>query len=241
MKLQEYFVRPTNVAVRLWSTALVCGVTIACGEPRVATPPPDRTQAPVAGSGATTVPPSPSQVVAATTAPAPAASPANATELQLQLRKIFSGYEYVPTREDLLRLAAEPALVPALWTLYGDAHAPLAARTQSLVSLRFFPSDQTRAWLEQVLADATTPNTVRRPAAKAYGHAFGAAAVPVLTQLLAHPDLHTRDSAARALGAIAVPASKVALEARLSIEPEPSVKATLVAQLAKLGSAAGQP
>ncbi|MBI5609716.1 MAG: HEAT repeat domain-containing protein, partial [Deltaproteobacteria bacterium] len=159
--------------------------------------------------------------------------PAAAAPLGQRLAKVFGGYEYVPTREDLLAVAPEAELVPALWALYHAPEQRLAVRTQALVSLRFFPSEQVLGWFETVLRDPATVAAVRRPAAKAYGFAFGERAVSLLGELLGHEDLHTRDSAARALGAIASPAARQKLSERDKVESEPSVKATLAAELAK--------
>ncbi len=208
------------------SLAFFAVALMACSEPKATSNPPhaaapaqpelakpDREPAPVANRTGT---------------PDPSTAP-----LGQRLAKAFSGYEYVPTREDLLKVAPEAELVPALWTLYHAPDQRLAVRTQALVSLRFFPSEQVQSWFETVLRDPATVDAVRRPAAKAYGFAFGERAVAVLGELLAHADLHTRDSAARALGAIGTAAARQKLSERAKIESEASVQATLAAELAK--------
>lgn len=215
--------RNTNLAL----FALGMATLASCSEPKATAP---------ATPNAATQPSEP-PLTKPTSAPGQVAQPAvtqpASLPLQQRLAKVFSGYEYVPHREDLLTIAPEGELVPGLWTLY---HAPgerLAVRTQALVSLRFFPNEQVLGWFETVLRDPATVDAVRRPAAKAYGFAFGERAVGLLSELLAHADLHTRDSAARALGAMATAAARQALVNRDKVETELSVKTTLAAELAK--------
>lgn len=167
--------------------------------------------------------------VAAT--PSPALAPAGAG-LDAKLRTAFGGFEHVPDRAELQALAPEPELAAALWSLWQDPTARLAVRTNALVCLRFFPSPQVQARFEQLLQDPATSAVVRRPLAKAYGYAFAAAALPLLSQLLDHPELHTRDSAARAIAAISDAKVRPLLEKRLAVETEASVRQTLQRLLA---------
>lgn len=232
----------------------ICAVlswSAACGEPKgrdtaVHAPP-------VAAARGTAVQQAPTGAVS-TAAPPTAAAPPNAAaplaaglpagaapagrELDAKLRTAFGGFEHVPDREELLSLAPEAELGPALWSLWQDPAARLSVRTNALVSLRFFPSPQVQARFEQLLQDPATSAVVRRPLAKAYGYAFGAAALPLLSQLLDHAELHTRDSAARALAAINDAKVRPLLEKRLAAETEPSVRQTLQRLLA---APAGRP
>lgn len=213
-----------NTTVALFALGLA--TLAACSEPKATATAP---QAEPPAQAELAKPATGPAAVAGSAAPqAPAAAP-----LGQRLAKVFSGYEYVPTRDDLLAVAPEPELVPALWALYHAPDQRLAVRTQALVSLRFFPSEQVRGWFEAVLRDPATVDAVRRPAAKAYGFAFGERAIAVLGELLGHADLHTRDSAARALGTIGTEAARQLLSERAKIEPDASVKATLAAELAK--------
>ncbi len=220
-----------------WSFAAVLALGIgACGEPRGRASPPvsaeaarQEAQAPVVAS-----PPAPG-AVAGHPSPAAAAPQGaiDAGQLRARLTAAFSGFEHVPDKAELLALAPADQLTPALWGLWQDASTRQIIRANALLSLRFFPSSQVQAWFEQLLADPATPPTVRRPLAKAYGFAFGVGALAMLGQQLDHAEPHTRDSAARALGAIADPRARALLEKRLAVEAEPFVRQTLQKLLGK--------
>lgn len=207
---------------------------VACSEPK------GKAAAPVFAASEsklapapTALPASPGPVLADKTSPLPLpAAPLDANQLRARLTTAFSGFEHVPDSAELLALAPAEQLTPALWALWQDATVRQIIRTNALVSLRFFPSSQVQAWFEQLLADPATAPTVRRPLAKAYGYAFGAAAIAVLGHQLDHAEPHTRDSAARALGAIADPRARALLEKRLTAETEPFVRQTLQKLLA---------
>lgn len=214
---------PLTVAAGCWAALP------GCSEPKAA---PSREAPP---SAVTPQPASASPAQPAAVAPGVggAAAPAPSRPISERLTEVFGGYEYVPHREDLLSIAPEAELVPALWALYQTPGQRLIVRTQALVSLRFFPSGQVKSWYEQVLGDAKTVDAVRRPLVKAYGFAFGEQAVDALGSLLGHADLYTRDAAARALGAIGTQSARNLLTARAKVESEPSVRSTIDAQLAQ--------
>jgi len=161
-----------------------------------------------------------------------ASQPPSARPLRDRLLTAFGGYEFVPGREALLKIAPEPELVPGLIALWQDPAAPLNARINALASLRHWPSLLTRAVFEAALQAAVTPDAARRSAVKAYGVAFGPDAVPLLALLSTHRDLHTRDAVARALARVGTAGSKAALGKALEAETEPSVRTTLEAAIA---------
>lgn len=148
--------------------------------------------------------------------------------LRTRLIAAFSGIEHVPDQAELLAFATPEQLRPALWSLWQDASVRQIIRTNALVSLRFFPTPQIRTWFEQLLLDPATLATVHRSLAKAYGFAFGSVAIALLSLQLEHPSPHTRDSAARALAAIADPRPPGLLRQRLGRETEPLVRKTLL-------------
>lgn len=211
----------------------VVWLVAACGEPRGRDTQVSAAPAAVAGREAGTGQAnSPAAAgVSASVTPAPSPAPAS-LGLDAKLRAAFGGFEHVPDRAELLALAPEPELGPALWALWQDPTSRLAVRTNALVSLRFFPTPELQARFEQLLQDPATSAVVGRPLAKAYSYAFGAAALPLLSQLLDHVDLHTRDSAARAITATGDAKARPLLEKRLSIETEASVRQTLQRLLA---------
>ena len=159
--------------------------------------------------------------------------------LRQRLLAALGGYENMITRDQLLRLGTSEQLTPALAGIYQDASVHLAVRIQALSSLRFFPDARSRTTLEQALTGADTTDAARRSAVKAYAAGFGAQAVPVLGRVLEHPELHTRNAAARALGEIHTEQALATLRLRLPSEADPMVKATIQAQLA--AAPAGKP
>jgi HEAT repeat protein len=148
-------------------------------------------------------------------------------ELQRSLIAGLAGYETIATREQLLRLGDEGALVDALAALYRDPGVDSYIRVRALTSLHFFPGPTAKAVLEQALEAPDTTDVARRTAVKAYGAGFGQTAVPLLGKLIDHPDVHTRNAAAEMLGEIRGERSLQALRRRLVHEASPLVRGTI--------------
>jgi HEAT repeat protein len=157
-------------------------------------------------------------------------APAGA-ELQRSLVIGLGGYEDVPTREQLLRLGDEAQLVDGLVAIYRDPGVESYVRVRALTSLHLFPNATSQAVLEQALQAPETTDVARRTAVKAYGAGFGQAAVPLLGKLIDHPDLHTRNAAARMLGQIRGEPSLRTLRRRLGQEGSALVRGTIEAGL----------
>jgi HEAT repeat protein len=72
-----------------------------------------------------------------------------------------------------------------------------------------------------------------RKAVYALANGWGDQAIDELTVALANPDVQTRMAAASALGHMATPSAKLALEARLAYETDPTVRNTIEKQMGK--------
>jgi HEAT repeat protein len=169
---------------------------------------------------------------------APAATTPAESTLRQRLQAALGGYENLVTKDQLLSLGTPEQLTPALAEIYQDTSVHLAVRIQALTSLRFFPDARSRATLEQALTGADTTDAARRAAVKAYATGFGPHAVPILGRVLEHPELHTRNAAAKALGEIGTEPAMAALRKRLPAESDPMVKGTIQASL---GAPASKP
>jgi HEAT repeat protein len=164
----------------------------------------------------------------ATAAPMAVATDPKALDDKLSL--LLGGRDLI-AKEDLDRLAAPAELNAAFIRLANDPAQSDIVRSNALTSLRFHPAPEGKAALEAALLAPGTPDATRRSAVKAYGAGWKDEAIPVVAQLLAHPDLHTRNAAARALGDVRTPAAQQALRARLPQEKEALVRATIEAGL----------
>jgi len=67
----------------------------------------------------------------------------------------------------------------------------------------------------------------------ALANGWGDQAIDELTVALANPDVQTRMAAANALGHLGTPSAKLALEARLAYETDPTVRTTIEKQMGK--------
>jgi hypothetical protein len=191
------------------------------------------TQAPDTGAPVPAAPASPSTSASAL-GTSPALQTAAEAKLQQQVRDLFSGYEHIVTKDELAKLGDSAQLTKALESLYRDPATPANVRVNALASLRFFPSPEVKALYEQTLAAPETGDDVRRSAVKAYGAGFGREAVPVLSKMLEHPELHTRNAAVKTLGAIADDKAVIALREHLAREQAPLVKSSIEDVLAKV-------
>jgi HEAT repeat protein len=129
-------------------------------------------------------------------------------------------------RADLAKLGA--GVEAELMGIADDPSVPTTRRGNAVVALQWYPSDAVRSWLVARLRARRDPgeDLLRRKAASALS-AFGPSAVSELVPALADADPQLRVAVARALGTIADPAGRSALEARLAIETEQVVRSAL--------------
>jgi hypothetical protein len=158
------------------------------------------------------------------TARLPSERLAMVTEIALAL---LGGYEHIISRPDLERLGTEDEIKRVLATISQDPSRRLIHRVNALSSLRFFPDARAKHLYEQTLLDPAANVVLQRSALDAYGVAFPADAVPLLSRWLADPDPHTRNVAARRLASMGSSAARSALQRRLAIEPDRAVRNTM--------------
>lgn len=148
--------------------------------------------------------------------------------LHAELRALFGGYEYVPTREDLLQVGPGEEVVPVLLELYHSEKVSPHQQHHALRALQFYPEHpEVARTYETVIRGEDTADQIRRVAVRAYGRAFGDQGLELLGFALAHDDYHTRASAIAAIELIGSEPSLELLESRMSEEPEVELQAEI--------------
>ncbi|HEU4536682.1 MAG TPA: HEAT repeat domain-containing protein, partial [Polyangiaceae bacterium] len=203
----------------------------SASSPAVAGRPASASAASPAAAGATSS--TPADAALSTEAPAAplasiAAPAAGDPSLRSRLARAFGGYETLPDKATLERLADAARLVPALVELAADPSERPHKRANALASLRFFAADAgARAELFARAGDASAPAWLRRAAALAAASAYGDEALSALGPLLGHADARLRQAAVRALGASGSARSRELLAQRAAVEGDANVKLAL--------------
>jgi HEAT repeat protein len=140
---------------------------------------------------------------------------------------LLSGYEHVPSDAELLEGRSQLEVERALVALSADTARPMFVRTRATELLGHFPSELTRARLEQVLDASSEHPSMLMAGLRASSKFEGALGVRI-TPYLSHPDVHLRETAIVALAQIG---ERSALEARLVEEENPRLKARIVEAL----------
>jgi hypothetical protein len=142
---------------------------------------------------------------------------------------LLSGYEETASPDSLKALGGD---VPGtLRAIASDTALTSTQRARAIHALGWFPDEVNRAFLA---AQARGGNPMfARKAVYALANGWGDQAIDELTFALANPDVQTRMAAAHALGNLGTPSAKLALEARLPYENDPTVKATIEKQMGK--------
>ena len=149
-------------------------------------------------------------------------------DIVARLIPLLSGFEFVPTKDDLLRAGTAEELVVALSSIYRDPDVRLPARLHALSSLRFFPTDAAADLLADVVRSAESLPVARRSAVRVYAHVRGEASVTLLGEALEHSDRHTREAAVRALREVATPGARDLVTSRSIRESDSTVKTTIL-------------
>lgn len=184
----------------------------ACVDPQVR-PAPEVVQTPTKQTQST--PPQP----AGNTAPS-----ASLEEVRDKVMVLLSGIEHIPTKEEFQRAGTEDQVVGVLDGIARDNGSKLRFRANAAAALGNFPRPDTRKTLEALITEEGLNEVIRRPSVKAYGFAFGAEAVPLLSKVLEFKDRNTREAALRALADVKTPAARQAIEVHSKIETDDALR-----------------
>ena len=146
-----------------------------------------------------------------------------------QVLGLLSGYEETASPDSLKAVSGD---VPgALRAIASDTTLTRTQRSRAIHALGWFPNDETRAFL--VTQARSAEPMFARKAIYALANGWGDGAIDELVLALANHDVQTRMAAAYALGNVDTPSAKLALEARLPLETDPTVKSTIETQVRK--------
>lgn len=149
---------------------------------------------------------------------------ASQDEVRQKVMVLLSGIEHIPSKEEFNRAGSEDQVVAALDSIARDNSAKLRHRANAAAGLGHFPRPDTRKTLEALITEEGLDEVLRRPSVKAYGFAFGADAVPLLSKVLEHKDRNTREAALRTLADVKTPSARQAIEARSKVETDDALK-----------------
>ncbi len=151
------------------------------------------------------------------------AQPSNNT-VHDKVMVLLSGIEHIPSKEEFKRAGSDDEVIAVLDSIARDKSAKLRHRANAAAGLGHYPRVDTRKTLEALISEEGLDEVLRRPSIKAYAHAFGPDAVPLVAKMLDHQDRNTREAALRSLGYIKTPTARQAIEARLKVESDDALK-----------------
>ncbi len=142
------------------------------------------------------------------------------------LLRMLSGYEYVPSAQDLARLG--PSVPDLLMQIVKDPVAMRYHRLRALGLLRHYP-DQTdvQGFLTNLLSEPNLPDGFLRPTILTLGQTAKAKAMTTITPFLSSKDVHIREAAAKALFATGEPSIAGLLTEAAVHESEPFLKKSM--------------
>lgn len=162
--------------------------------------------------------------------------PLSSRELQAAVRRALSGYEPLDVDRELWRLSqlmgGHAAVADTLLQLLADAATPGLVRLRAIEALGYVPTAAGRAYLYHLTTemsggkDADMDFTLAA-ALRALG-GFGATELNRIAPHLGHLSADVREAACFALRRVGTPKEVLPLlQARLGVEPDRGVKATL--------------
>lgn len=157
------------------------------------------------------------------------ARPAAAGELREPVMTLLSGVEDTPTASELQALG--PAAGAELLEIAADPDVARSKRGRAVHALGWFPSDQTRGFLDQTLQ--SDDKYLARKAVRALATGWQDGALPALTPALQSDDVQLRIATVRALGDISSPKARALLDDRLAVETNGAVQDTIRKVLAQ--------
>jgi len=146
------------------------------------------------------------------------------------VRTMLSGVEDAPSAAEWEALG--PGVIAVLVELHDERRELPIVRLRAVWAARFFPSAESRGFLERVVR--TEGGLVRRTAAESLAAAFGASAVPSLAPLLSDADPAVREGVIRALGRLGGAAASAALRSHRAAEADADLRALVERTLAAL-------
>lgn len=152
-------------------------------------------------------------------------------DIASEVNDLLGGIEYVPTAKDWAHIGPEGATV--LKAIAGSPKERPTRRSRAISSLAFYPTADTKAFLEGLASDTTLKTKYRGKALRALAVAFKADAVPFLTNFAADQNVRLREDAVLGLGSIGTPAAKDALKKRLDLEEKVHVRDHIQKSLAR--------
>jgi HEAT repeat protein len=149
--------------------------------------------------------------------------------LHARVVELLSAYEDPPSAAEWRALGEGAGA--ELFTVAQDTTLSPTRRAGAVYALGFFPSEARRTWLATLAGSADGDAMLRRKACYALANGWAEGALPELSAALASPDVQLRAAAARAIGRIAAPAARTALERRLGTETDAMVRGAITASL----------
>ena len=139
------------------------------------------------------------------------------------LNMLLGGHHYRVNKRALKRIGA--AVPKLLVKISADPRNKPTIRTRAIASLRVFPNDRTRRYLESALYDprlkkASYGTMLRREAMYSLAVGYRQDSLTAIDNHRGDRDPHIREGCARALGATQSPRALHILEAWLAHEPE---------------------
>ncbi len=142
-----------------------------------------------------------------------------------RVRQMLSAYEQVPPPAAWQALG--PRTLGVLVALYNDPREPTYVRLRSVAVAAHYPSEACRTFLRAVAQAPGQRDLFVRTALLALGRAFGPQALVDIEPFLEHPEPVVREASVRALSRIGTPQALRSLRARMDVERDAVVRATL--------------
>ncbi len=142
-----------------------------------------------------------------------------------QVRNMLSAFEDGPSAETWRALGPETLVV--LEQLYDDEGQQPFVRLRAIQAAGHYPTEDSRAFLKRVATREGQLDLHVRAAIRTMARAFGDSALADIRPFLTHRATAVREGAVLALGTIATPRARTLLRARLNVERNETVKATL--------------
>ncbi len=153
------------------------------------------------------------------------AGPAAAQDLDSQLQDLLAKHDSAPTQAEFQALGQ--GVDAELLRIAQAEDTRASSRARAILALGWYPTPQAQSFLTATLAEGTSAD--RRKAAQALATGWGHS--PELELALQDEDVQLRMATVRALAGLDDPQAQAALQARVPVEADETVKALLTASL----------